>query len=260
MKRFLTPFLVLALAVAGATIVYATHSWGGYHWARTANPFTLKLGDNVSTAWDSYLATTSGDWSVASVLDTAVVSGSTNPRNCKAVTGRVEVCSSKYGYNGWLGVATIWVSGGHITKGTTKLNDSYFNTATYNTPGWRNLVMCQEVGHTIGLDHQDETFENQNLGTCMDYTNDPNGTLYAQLSNEHPNLHDYEMLETIYEHLDTTTTIKQTTSKGRPEIDLSNPEAWGRELRRSSDGRQSLYERDLGRGDKIFTFVIWAKE
>ena len=52
-----------------------------------------------------------------------------------------------------------------------EVNDTYFNTAKYNTPVWRNLVMCQEVGHTLGLDHQDEIFDNVNLGTCMDYTN-----------------------------------------------------------------------------------------
>lgn len=27
----------------------ATHAWGNYHWARTINPFTLKVGDNVSS-------------------------------------------------------------------------------------------------------------------------------------------------------------------------------------------------------------------
>ena len=48
--------LVAALALPGG--VAANHSWGGYHWARTANPFTLKLGDNVSSAWDAYLGTT----------------------------------------------------------------------------------------------------------------------------------------------------------------------------------------------------------
>ena len=60
--------------------------------------------------------------------------------------------------------------------------------------------MCQEVGHTLGLDHQDENFDNPNLGTCMDYTSDP-GT------NQHPNQHDYDELEAIYAHLDTTTTV-----------------------------------------------------
>ena len=32
-------------AVTG--VVQATHSWGGYHWARTANPFTLKVGQSL---------------------------------------------------------------------------------------------------------------------------------------------------------------------------------------------------------------------
>ena len=54
-------FLVLVLALALAPFLLltperasASHSCGNYHWARTANPFTLKLGDNVSSAWDSW--------------------------------------------------------------------------------------------------------------------------------------------------------------------------------------------------------------
>ena len=47
-----------------------------------------------------------------------------NPKNCKAVSGRVEVCNSHYGNTGWLGVAQIWVSGLHIQQGTVKLNDT----------------------------------------------------------------------------------------------------------------------------------------
>src|SRR6266571_1036837 len=105
--------------------------------------------------------------------------------------------------NGWLGVAQIWVSGLHIIQGTVKLNDTYFNTSTYNKPEWRNLVMCQEVGHTFGLDHQDTNFSNTNLGTCMDYTSNPLGPP----DNEHPNQHDYDELVTIYNHLDSTTTV-----------------------------------------------------
>lgn len=31
----------------------ANHSWGTYHWSRTSNPFTLKVGDNVTANWDS---------------------------------------------------------------------------------------------------------------------------------------------------------------------------------------------------------------
>ena len=59
-KFFVLSLLVVFLA-SFAPIVSATHSWGNYHWGRTANPFTLKLGDNVSNAWDSFLGTTSSD-------------------------------------------------------------------------------------------------------------------------------------------------------------------------------------------------------
>jgi hypothetical protein len=47
--------MAFGLAIGVATVSFADHSWGGYHWARTSNPFTLKVGDNVSSAWDTYL-------------------------------------------------------------------------------------------------------------------------------------------------------------------------------------------------------------
>jgi len=264
---------VALLSGAFMSVTNASHSWNGFHWARTASPFTLQLGDNVSSTWDGYLATAANDWSVSAVLDTIVATGATKASNCKATSGRVEVCSSKYGNTGWLGVAQVWVSGSHITKGTVKLNDTYFNTRTYNTPAWRNLVMCQEVGHTLGLDHQDEKFDNANLNTCMDYTNDPSGTLYGQLGNEHPNQHDYDELAEIYAHVDSTNTVFPYTgdaggggSKGRgkpnavgPDIDLNNPSAWGQAIRQDARGNNSVYVRNLGGGEKLFTFVTWAQ-
>ena len=43
--------VVIALVVAALpAALLANHSWGGYHWARTANPFNLKVGDNVNSA------------------------------------------------------------------------------------------------------------------------------------------------------------------------------------------------------------------
>lgn len=238
----------------------ASHSWGGYHWARSVNPLSLKLGNNLTTAWNSFLQTASTDWSLSLFLDTTVVTGQSNPKNCRPTSGRVEVCNSKYGNNGWLGIAQIWASGSHITQGVTKLNDTYFNTKKYNTPAWKQFVVCQEIGHTFGLDHQDENFNNSNMGTCMDYTNDPNGTLTNpdQLSNEHPNGHDYEELEIIYAHLDATNTSFSKIDSSNSSIDLNDPSAWGKSISESSDKRTSLYEKDLGKGNKIFTFVVWA--
>ncbi len=254
-------FLSALLIGAFATMAYASHWWGGYHWTRSANPLNLKLGDNVGAIWDGHLATASADWSTSSMLDTTIVAGGSK-KNCGPVNGRVEVCNKTYGNNGWLGMASIWVSGSHITQGTVKVNDTYFNTTKYNTLAWRQYVICQEVGHTFGLDHQDEVFNNTNLGTCMDYTDDPSGLLKNQLSNEHPNIHDYDQLGIIYEHLDALTTSFSRRSPASAsvddDIDTSNPAELGKVIRKSSDGRSSLLERDLGKGNKLFTFVIWA--
>ena len=108
------------------------------------------------------------------------------------------------------------------------MNDTYFNTHKYNTPAWRQMVMCQEVGHTFGLDHQDENFDNANLGTCMDYTNDPS-------TNQHPNQHDYDELALIYKHLDSTTTVgTASAASGVPAAagrgDLNSRAEWERAL------------------------------
>ncbi len=265
-NKFIVAAALLVSVGAVTSVAYATHWWGGYHWARTANPFTVRIGDNVSTMWDSHLATTSTDWSTSSVLDTAIVAGQSKG-NCQPTKGRVEVCNKTYGNNGWLGLAQIWVSGSHITQGVAKMNDTYFNSAPYNTAAWRQFVICQEVGHNFGLNHQDENFNNANLGTCMDYTSDPDGTINGQLSNEHPNAHDYDLLDNvIYPHLDGFTTVLSGvfgTRSSAPvlagdDIDTSNPSEWGKVIRKSRDGRSSLHERDLGKGNKIFTFVIWA--
>lgn len=250
---------VFAVAAAAALIAVvtpgtasATHSWGGYHWARTSNPFTLQLGDNVDSRWDSYLTTTSNDWTGSAVLNTPIGAGLTkSPRPCKATAGRVEVCNGAYGNVGWLGIASISISGGtHITQGTVKVNDTYFDTATYNTPAWRNMVMCQEVGHTLGLDHQDENFDNANLGTCMDYTSNPS-------TNQHPNAHDYAMLESIYAHLDSTTTIAASTPSAAPQVG-NDASSWGTEVAGSRASGHSTYVRDFGAGNQVVTFVTWA--
>ena len=239
--------------VAFQSFAVANHAWGSYHWARTSNPFTLKLGDNVNNTWQPFLEEASDDWSQSSVLNTTVVAGSTRPRSFKAVTGRVEVCNASYGNNGWLGIAGIYASGNHITKGYVKVNDYYHNNAPYNSSAWRQFVMCQEIGHTLGLGHQDEDFDNANLGTCMDY-GDPTGDPAQQ----NPDQHDYNQLETIYAHLDSTTTVGSKVPDAMNRIEFQGPGQWGKLIHQSKDGRISLYMLDFGNGHKVFHFVTWA--
>ena len=249
---------VAVMSLVGS--VSANHSWGGYHWARQSNPFTVQVGDNVTSAWDSYLVAAVNEWDASTVLDVDKVAGGSPNRNCKPKAGRVEVCNGAYGFNGWLGIAQIWITGGvHITQGTTKMNDSYYNTSTYNTPAWRNLVMCQEVGHTFGLAHQDEDFYNANLGSCMDYTADPDGPL----DNQFPNAHDYNQLLSIYAHTDsftsaTATRLPLAMPPAMGLIDLDSPRNWGHSVSRRANGRQETFELDFGNGNKVITEVFWA--
>ena len=257
---------VIALAlVAFQMSASATHSWGGYHWARQINPVTIQVGDNVTSAWDAHLTLAASDWDAEPSgwspqypddVNPVVVAGAANPRNCRPTSGTVQVCNASYGNNGWLGVAQIWVSGLHIVQGTVKLNDYYFNNyAPYNGPNkeaWKQMVVCQEVGHTWGLDHQDETFNNTNLGTCMDYTNN----VLGPPDNEHPNLHDYEDLSIIYQHLDNTTTAK--LSPAAAGAVLESLSQWGQLMKVSHGGKTQIFERDFRNGEKVITFVIWA--
>ena len=259
--------IVVGIALVAAGTVSASHSWGNYHWARTSNPFALKLGDNVTSAWDTYLSQASSDWSASTVLDTTVVAGSANVRTCTPPSGRIEVCNRKYGFNGWLGVAGIWADGDHITKGYVKLNDSYFNTASYNTPAWRRLVTCQEIGHTFGLGHTDETFNNANQGTCMDYTNDPDGgtggASSTDPSNEHPNKHDFDQLVNIYTHLDSTTTISADAPTGPGRGSGNGSSAAGANVDEhglpswASPANGDVYVTDLGNGQRLIVHVFW---
>jgi hypothetical protein len=245
----LLAFAFVALAVVGAA--FANHSWGKYHWARTANPFTLRVGDNVSSSWDSYLNEAISDWSASSVLDLTKVAGGTSGSTCAPTAGRIEACNANYGNTGWLGIAQIWIQRerrgqSHITQATTKVNDYYFNQAQYNTPAWRRLVMCQEIAHDFGLDHQDENFNNPNLGSCMDYTSDPDGPP----SNEHPNQHDYDQLVSIYSHLDGSSAPGTAPADALP----GNAPPFSQ----ASRANGSHYVDHLANGQTRITFVFWT--
>jgi len=252
-------------------VANASHAWSKYHWDLSTadtidNP--LDLGDNLSTAdWDNSLAIASSDWN-ESVLKNKVVAGTSNA-NCDPTSGQVEVCNGEYGDNGWLGIASIWVTrgrSGHITQGVVQVNDTYFNTTKYDTDAWRDFVMCQEVGHTFGLGHQDENFSNKNLGSCMDYTNDPDGTISNQEDNRHPNQHDYDEMAEIYAHLNGTDgSTGPGNGKGKKpkgvgaDIDLTNPSAWGQAVKYDAQGNGSVYMRDLANGQTLITHVLWIQ-
>ncbi len=245
--------IALVLLFANAAPIAANHSWGGYHWARTSNPFTVRLGNNLSSDWPTYLALASSDWSASAVLNAPVAAGGSKG-NCRPTAGRVEVCNRSYGNNGWLGLAQIWITDGtHITQGAVKLNDTYFSTSTYNNPNEKRHVVCQEVGHTFGLDHQ--STDGSSLNTCMDYFSNTGANAGSTASTK-PNQHDYDELGIIYSHLDSFTTVGAAVATA--------PGASGNAADDGTPGgatpsRGSWYVEDQGGGRYLVTHVYWAE-
>lgn len=262
-------FSVLALGTACAmapSMVHANHAWGPYHWARTTNPFTLKLGNNLTTSeWSRLLYQTSTDWNnpttfgVNSTPIVTVVAAGQSKRNCSMVIGTTQVCNGNYGNNGWLGLATInIVNGVHITQGSAKMNDTYFNTATYNNKNEKQHVICQEIAHTFGLDHQSVDGSSQN--SCMDYFSNT-GINATSTSSTTPNKHDFDQLNIIYAHLDSMTTVAGVSSLTSSGVDITNdPASWGQLVSQSARGRRTIYERYNPDGSKTLTHVYWTIE
>src|SRR5713226_9660833 len=153
--------------------------------------------------------------------------GHNTRKRCHMVAGTTQVCNGTFGNNGWLGLATINLASGtlHITQGSAKMNDTYFNTATYNNPNERLHVMCQEVAHTFGLDHQSTDGSSQN--SCMDYFSNTGANAGSALSVK-PNAHDFEELNIIYAHLDNTTTVAAMAALAASASEVTNdPNSWG---------------------------------
>ena len=240
MRKVLTLALAITAFAAIAGTATASHSWGGYHWARTANPLAITVVNANTSDWVNNLDAAIADWDRSTVLNVVKVSGSLDKR-CRPVAGKVKSCNGAYGKNGWLGLAQIWLSGVHISQGTAKMNDSYLSTASYTETN-RQHVMCQEIGHDWGLGHQDES--GADLNTCMDYAN--------ALDNPAPNQHDFDQLVTIYAHLDSSTTIATGLA--------GNGSAKPVRVERNDRIVNSIITEHFRDGSQRITHVFWALE
>ncbi|WP_196139303.1 hypothetical protein [Aliikangiella sp. G2MR2-5] len=263
MRKIVRSAVVLALLSSPAI---ADHSWGDYHWARNSSSFDLQLINSTTSDWDSYVSKAANDWSSSNVMnfveDTNGDTSSRTRRKCNAPEGMVRICNLAYGQNGWLGIAGISLdSNGHISKGYTKLNDTYFSMDYYNSDDWKQSVTCQELGHDLGLDHQDEDFNNTSLKTCMDYQDPPWPD---------PNQHDYEQLSTMYAHTDSYNSYAgggdgggsgcnappgKGCNKGATP-DSARETGWGMSLGRR--GNSEVFLRVDPDGTRHLTHVLWA--
>jgi hypothetical protein len=189
-----------------AAAALANNTWNGYHWPDGADPhdgsISLTLVDDLDDANGTEYAYSAvvADWDNGP-LSLSSSSGGVRPIACDniatgpagdAIAGTIHVCNAEYGKIGWLGLARIWLApDGHIDAGVALMNDSYMmdSDSVYDDPNARQHVLCQEIGHTFGLDHQG----GPKKASCM---NDRWGLTNPNFMG--PNEHDYDTLDGIY--------------------------------------------------------------
>lgn len=272
MRKNITKFGLTAggLLAISAVPSLANHSWSDYHWEKTGSEITIPLIDNTTGVWQqsspfgsgNFVAVAKSDWNISEHINSPLTTGNADP-SCPLRLSEIHVCNDAYGDTGWVGIASISISRGknrHIVAGVTKLNDTYFDLPYYNTPTWRQLVTCQEIGHDYGLGHQNEDFNTDLTTSCMEYTDQPSG-------NERPDSHDYEQLNLIYTHShggDDTSGPGPGKGggngggKGKPLGVVGNtPADWGAPISKDAQGRPNVYRREMN-GYEILTHVTWA--
>jgi hypothetical protein len=206
MRRVSLLFVSLAVVLIAAPAL-AGNSWNGYHWADGSDDphdgdITLTLVNDLTAYSTTLYSAVKSDWaSNKGPVSFVEATSSSRPAACDnnnsepagdEIAGEIHVCNDYYGTNGWLGLARIWLaSDGHIDAGVALMNDSYMlaNGSAYNDEVAQRHVLCQEVGHTLGLGH----VSGPKKQSCM---NDRWGLTNPDFQS--PNPHDYNTLIEIY--------------------------------------------------------------
>jgi len=160
------------------------------HWPENGKGLRVTIINALSPDWQSTFDIAVTDWNSGQPDAIEITKEmATYDKDCEAPDGKVAVCNGNYGDSQWRGVNEAMLNPrGKMVSSTARMNEYYlFNM---EEGAWQ-YTMCHELGHTLGLGHPDENFNNPDLGNCMDYTNNLN-------ANKHPDKSNYETLYEIY--------------------------------------------------------------
>jgi len=169
------------------------------------------------------------------------------------------VCNHTYGDTGWLGLAQVGSSDGHISWGVAKMNDTYFNDVGYPYPQ-KLHVMCQELGDTFGLGHTSEDGTSQN--TCMDYYQNTSSTDWIGTM---PYTHDLEQI--LIQHHWGEANFLPAPSPALLRVpgndQLAEPWQWGTPFHWDPQGRADSFKLVIGtdhdgKEHSVVTHTIWV--
>ncbi len=188
MRTLISAIIATLGLLTVATVASADHAWSVYHWP----------SDNLSpTVVDR---TTSPLYDVpAGVLEWANLGTSIQPQMATTnKKGDIKVKESVISSTSYLGLAGVYLDDdGHITRAEIVLNTRLM--VELFGPDPRDIadhVLCQEIGHVLGLDHNRVNDSSPDDDTCM---NDSRATLGLYMA---PNAHDTAQLNVIYDHSD----------------------------------------------------------
>jgi hypothetical protein len=174
----------------------ADHSWNDYHWSGDIRTPTV----TGSTSLNLDIEHVVSEWRLEPRIQ---------PSYSPSGNGDIKVVA-KRGNPNWIGMAQIKIdSDGHILEGKVTLNSfyaNYENDSYSNADIWTH-VLCQEIGHILGLDHTGGV-------TCMN-----SGAELGQ--HVEPGVHDFEQLGKIYEHTNDLPTPEPEPDRGGPDCTKS---------------------------------------
>ncbi len=134
---FLTSLFAIAFVLTAATAVLGAKQWSCWHWDHNSIGFSNSAGGS----WGSIIGSEANDWKTGTCI---------NFTGGNEITGDADF----YGGTGWLGIARLLEVGPNCTivRAEALMNRSYLDGSGYGETADRH-VTCQEIGHTLGLDH-----------------------------------------------------------------------------------------------------------